>query len=105
MEIARRDFMAAAAVGLTGIRFNPGLMMAAHPSSDQAAEPVLWIDPKQAALPTRPWRKVHLDFHNSRHIQLVSEHFDPDEFGATLLKANVNPIVVFAKDMHGYSSL
>jgi len=22
----------------------------------------IWIDPAQAALPKRPWRKIHLDF-------------------------------------------
>lgn len=61
-----------------------------------------WIDPAQATLPKRPWRKVHLDFHNSQHIPRIGEHFDADEFGDTLAQANVDAIVVFAKDMHGY---
>lgn len=50
----------------------------------------------------RPWRKVHLDFHNSQHIRSVGEKFDAREFGDTLERARVNGIVVFAKDMHGY---
>jgi len=61
-----------------------------------------WIDPKLAALPSRPWRKIHLDFHNSEHVARIGERFNADEFGDRLLEANVNAIVVFAKDMHGY---
>jgi hypothetical protein len=61
-----------------------------------------WIDPTQAALPKRPWRKIHLDFHNSQHIPRIGERFDAAEFGNTLAGANVDAIVVFAKDMHGY---
>lgn len=59
-----------------------------------------------APLPDRPgrkpWRKVHLDFHNSKHIARVGHEFDPAEFIATLKQAHVDSIVVFAKDMHGY---
>jgi len=61
-----------------------------------------WIDPQLAALPSRPWRKIHLDFHNSEHVARIGERFDADEFGDRLLEANVNAVVVFAKDMHGY---
>ena len=61
-----------------------------------------WIDEQFRALPARPWRKVHLDFHNSQHIPAIGEQFDPDEFGDRLLEGHVNSIVVFAKDMHGY---
>lgn len=61
-----------------------------------------FIDPVQAALPRRPWRKIHLDFHNSQHIPRIGERFDADEFGDQLVAANVDAIVVFAKDMHGY---
>lgn len=55
--------------------------------------------------PSRParWRKVHLDFHNSRHVREVGHRFDADEFVSTLQAAHVDSIVVFAKDMHGYS--
>src|SRR5215469_8679297 len=50
----------------------------------------------------RPWRKVHLDFHNSHHIKTIGEEFDPEEFVRTLRLAHVDSIVIFAKDMHGY---
>jgi hypothetical protein len=61
-----------------------------------------WVDPSIAQLPKRPWRKIHLDFHNSQYVMKIGERFNADEFGDTLVKANVNSIVVFAKDMHGY---
>ncbi len=32
----------------------------------------------------------------------IGEAFDPDEFGDRLLAGNVDSVVVFAKDMHGY---
>ena len=63
---------------------------------------LFWIDPRWQTQPSRPWRKVHLDFHNSRHIPRIGERFDPDEFGDCLQAAHVNAIVGFAKDMHGY---
>jgi hypothetical protein len=49
-----------------------------------------------------PVRKIHLDFHNSEHIQSVGHGFDRGQFIDTLLRAHVDAIVVFAKDMHGY---
>lgn len=61
-----------------------------------------WIDPKLEQLPSLPWRKIHLDFHNSEHIPVIGDRFDPDEFGDRLVKADVKLILVFAKDMHGY---
>ncbi len=61
-----------------------------------------WIDPRLRELPPRPWRKIHLDYHNSEHMPRLAEQFDPDEFGDTLARAHVDAIVVFAKDMHGY---
>lgn len=90
----RRTFMAATG----GAAASPEL--AAQPPS--AAQPRLWIDPKLAALPPRPWRKIHLDFHNSEHIPRIGEKFDAGEFGDRLAAASVDSIVVFAKDMHGY---
>src|SRR5918995_866246 len=68
---------------------------------ESSARP-LWIDERQRALPLRPWRKIHLDFHNSEHIPRIGEAFDADEFGDRLVDAHVDAIVVFAKDMHGY---
>ena len=61
-----------------------------------------WIDPKIAALPTGHWRKIWLDFHNSQYIPTIGEKFNAEEWGDRLQAANVNTIVVFAKDMHGY---
>ncbi len=49
------------------------------------------------------YRQIHLDFHTSEHIPGVGEHFDPVDFVATLKKANVNSITVFAKCHHGWS--
>lgn len=61
-----------------------------------------WIDPRLKTLPRRPWRKIHLDFHNSQHMPAIGAAFDADEFGDRLLAGNVDSVVVFAKDMHGY---
>src|SRR5574341_414170 len=88
----RRQFLAAVAAPLTP---------APAPGAPGPARR-LWIDPRLATLPPRPWRKVHLDFHNSRHVEKIGARFDPDEFGSRLLEAGVNAVVVFAKDMHGY---
>jgi hypothetical protein len=60
-----------------------------------------WIDERRRQL-RQPWRKVHLDFHNSQHIPRIGEAFDADAFGDTLIAAHIDAIVVFAKDMHGY---
>lgn len=62
----------------------------------------LWINPNQLAITGRPWRKIHLDFHNTPFVGSVGEDFEGDEFIATLREASVDSIVVFAKDMHGY---
>ena len=61
-----------------------------------------WVDRWREEGPARPWRKVHLDYHNSHHVPRLGWAFDPDDFGERLLGAGVNAIVVFAKDMHGY---
>lgn len=61
-----------------------------------------WIDPKIAGLPTGRWRKIWQDFHNSQYIPTIGEKFNADEWGDRLLGGNVDAIVVFAKDMHGY---
>ena len=50
-----------------------------------------------------PWRKVHIEYHTSRHIPRLAERFNADEFGDRLLAAHVNGATVFAKDMYGYS--
>ena len=61
-----------------------------------------WIDARLGAGPRRPLRKVHLDFHNSQHVDRVGHGFDADRFARTLTEAHVDSAVVFAKDMHGY---
>src|SRR5262245_45578249 len=60
-----------------------------------------WIDPRMSELLPTPWRKVDIEFHNSRHIPRVGERFNADEFGNRLLEAHVNGAVVWAKDMFG----
>src|SRR5450759_3941814 len=78
-------------------------LSAAAPSLSAApADAGIWVDPQLLSLPRRPWRKIHLDFHNSAHIPKIGEKFNADEFGDMLLKGNVDSVVVFAKDMHGY---
>lgn len=62
----------------------------------------LWMDERlrQAASPGQ--RKIHLDFHNSQHIDKIADGFDAQEFADRLVRAHVDSIVLFAKDMHGY---
>src|ERR671932_1269735 len=62
----------------------------------------LWVAPRLHHLPPRPWRKIHLDYHNSQYMPALATDFDPDAFGRRLLAGHVDAIVVFAKDMHGY---
>src|SRR5262245_20723679 len=63
----------------------------------------IWIDPSIAAWRPSPWRKVHIEYHTSRHMPQLAKRFDHDEFGDRLLAAHVNGATVFAKDMYGYS--
>ncbi len=48
-------------------------------------------------------RQVHLDFHTSPHIPGVGVEFDAREFAATLKRAHVNSVTIFAKCHHGYT--
>jgi hypothetical protein len=48
-------------------------------------------------------RKVHIEYHTSRHMPRLAERFNADEFGDRLLEAFVTGATVFAKDMYGYS--
>ncbi len=50
-----------------------------------------------------PFRQVHLDFHTSPWIKGIGVDFDPEEFVATLKKARVNSVTLFAKCHHGMS--
>lgn len=76
--------------------------LAAQPAAETVFPAGVWIDPRQASLASKPWRKIHLDFHNSQHVARIGGAFRADEFGRTLADARVNAVVVFAKDMHGY---
>ena len=49
------------------------------------------------------FRQIHLDFHTSPDISGVGEAFDAREFAATLAKAHVNSVNIFAKCHHGYA--
>ena len=62
----------------------------------------MWFSESLLSRAVVPTRKIHLDFHNSRHIESVGHGFDRDRFIETLRMAHVDAIVVFAKDMHGY---
>lgn len=96
--LSRREFVAALGAGALTVGARPA--EAVEPIAGKA--PRLWIDPRLETLPRRPWRKVHQDFHNTEHVGRIGARFDPDEYGDRLLAANVDAIVTFAKDMHGY---
>jgi len=86
-----------AAAAFISVRI-PGMEAGA---AEAAAGPGIWIDPRMHALPRRPWRKIHQDFHNSKHVPKIGAKFNADEWGDRLVAGNVDSIVVFAKDMHG----
>jgi hypothetical protein len=46
-------------------------------------------------------RQIHLDFHTSPHIPDVGCDFDAEAFAATMKRAHVNSVTVFAKCHHG----
>jgi hypothetical protein len=75
---------------------------AAIPDSGMLARK-FWIDPSIAAWRPGPWRKVHIEYHTSRHMPRIAARFNADEFGDRLLEAHVNGATVFAKDMYGYT--
>ena len=62
----------------------------------------IWVDPSIAAWRPSPWRKVHIEYHTSRHMPRLAQRFNADEFGDRLLGAHINGATVFAKDMYGY---
>ncbi len=95
----RRDFLGALAAGVLAARSGADAETAAGAAPPG---PRVWIDPRFDRMPPRPWRKVHLDFHNSHHMPRIGEKFNADEFGDRLVAGNVDAVVVFAKDMHGY---
>ncbi|MBM4156925.1 MAG: hypothetical protein FJ221_18165, partial [Lentisphaerae bacterium] len=97
----RRVFLGTAGTGAAAAFISvriPGMEAGA---AEAAAGPGIWIDPRMHALPRRPWRKIHQDFHNSKHVPKIGAKFNADEWGDRLVAGNVDSIVVFAKDMHG----
>jgi len=98
---SRRQFVGTMAASVATVYGLPFLATAAA-TPKPAARPRHWSDPGLAALPRRPWRKIHLDFHNTQHIGRIGARFNADEFGDRLLEGNVDSVVVFAKDMHGF---
>lgn len=79
------------------------MILTAKPGGAANLAKSYWIDPSIAAWPPGPWRKVHIEYHTSRHMPRLAEHFNADAFGDQLLKAYVSGASVFAKDMYGYS--
>jgi hypothetical protein len=69
----------------------------------QGLAPKYWIDPSIAAWRPGPMRKVHIEYHTSKHVSRLAERFDADEFADQLVRAHVTGATVFAKDMYGYS--
>ncbi len=65
--------------------------------------PKYWIDPSIAGWPAGPMRKVHIEYHTSKHTLRLAERFNADEFADQLVRAHVTGATVFAKDMYGYS--
>ncbi len=70
--------------------------------TEQASGRGPWVDQRLQRLAPKPWRKVHLDFHNTPFVGSVGDGFKPEEFAELLELGRVNGIVIFAKDMHGY---
>jgi hypothetical protein len=49
-----------------------------------------------------PFRQIHLDFHTGPAIGDVGRDFDAEVFAATMKRANVSSVTVFAKCHHGH---
>lgn len=86
---------------ISGLRL---VRVAADPTPPPPYRPVLPPRPALAPDWKFAWtRKIHLDFHTGAFVQGVGKDFDAEIFADTLVKAHVNSITVFAKDMHGYA--
>lgn len=102
-HFSRRHFLTTLGAGIVAFQVVP--LQACSSSGSSSAyngeSTDYWIDRRFMTFKT-PWRKVHLDFHNSKHIPQIGAKFDAQEWGDRLVTGNLNSIVVFAKDMHGY---
>lgn len=105
-SVNRRKFIATVGAGIAGAQLINLAGCQSTPEKsplyDGGTVPKVWIDNKFYSLKHRSWRKIHLDFHNSQYIPSIGEKFNANEWGDTLLKANVDSITIFAKDMHGF---
>ena len=99
----RRQFLTTLGMGAIATQVVPLNVFSetANPDSFSGAKPKYWIDKRFSGYKT-PWRKVHLDFHNSHHQPKIGANFNAEKWGNQLVTGNVDSIVVFAKDMHGY---
>jgi hypothetical protein len=102
-NFSRRQFLTTLGAGVVASRIIP--LQACSPISFNSAfngETLeYWIDRRFTKFKT-PWRKVHLDFHNSKYVPRIGADFNAQTWGDQLVAGNVDSIVVFAKDMHGY---
>jgi hypothetical protein len=110
---SRRQFIAEAAA--SGLSLSAVSALATDPVADNSPSHLetagnaagiarkYWIDPSVAAWPAGPWRKMHIEYHTSRHMLHLGDRFNADEFGDQLVKAHVSGASIFAKDMYGYS--
>ena len=48
-------------------------------------------------------RRIHPDFHIPHYIYGVAAEFDGEAFAASLIDAEIDSVVIFAKDMYGFS--
>ena len=102
---SRRQFCKTIGTGVAAVQFIPLYSYSSIPTSGESVAgwpSKFWIDSRFAKHPEVPWRMVHLDFHNTKHISKIGEKFKADEWGDRLVAANVNSVNVFAKDMQGY---
>lgn len=102
-KVNRRRFLATVGVGVAATQVLPLNVFSgpAFNATYSGDSPKFWIDNRFAGFKT-PWRKVHLDFHNSHHQPKIGADFNAEKWGDQLVAGNVDSIVVFAKDMHGY---
>ena len=106
-SVNRRQFLTTLGTGVAATQVMPVYGINDYESSNNLmpigeSSSKYWIDPRFAKQKKMPWRKVHLDFHNSKHVPKIGVKFNADQWGDRLVEGNVDSIVVFAKDMHGY---
>lgn len=102
-KLNRRSFLHTAGAGVAACYFLPLSSCSSEKGAfSENSEVAFYRDPRFSEFRDLPWRKIHLDFHNSHHIPVIGNRFNADQWGEQLQKGHVDSIVVFAKDMHGY---